>query len=938
MKKNIFLILAFFYACSSQNDIVKHPLDKSISKTFVLENGLKVHLVSDPSFNVSAASVAVEVGSLDNPADRQGLAHFLEHMLFLGTEKFPDVDEYSSYLKNYGGYSNAYTAPDHTNYQFQVLPDGFEGALDRFSQFFISPLFTEEYTEREVNAVNSEHQKNIMNDYRRLYRIPNLFAKEGHPETKFATGNIETLGNTSREELIAFYEKYYSANRMGLALLSTHSIDEMEKLTKEYFSNIKNTNRSKNIYDPNFYERKETFRLVKVEPVKDIRDLTLMFSLPGIRQLYKSKPGRQFGSILGYEGRGSLLSYLKKNGWASTLSAGAGSITNDYASASIRIGLTEEGLSNYKEVLKATFSYIDLMKKNQRPRYIFDQLKSIASLEEVFSNKGEGMWRATDLANEVMMYPMEDAGRINYIFEESNPKDYTNLLSHINPENMLVTIAAKGVSVNKTEHFYQTKYSYSEDDSFYKELKGVMVSDEFYLPEANPFIPKLASVPKRQFKMDVFPELISKEKGHELYFGQDHQFLRPKGVVSFKILLPKNRMSLKHRVYSRLYTACVNESLNEISYPAKEAGLNYNVKEGYEGIYVDIGGYTESSMALLETVFKHLVSFSVSEDQFLAIKDRIVRNYKNFPLSDAHQQTRELAPGIQNNIKYNWDESLSVAEKATLEEIEEYSKSLYEKTFVEAMVYGDFQKEDAKKAINLFEKTTNTKGINREETFELTYLEMKNPEDIQYVNDLLVNNSCFFRQYVIGEDSPETRAKTMVIDKALQQPFYTEMRTNQQLGYIVWSYTRNIKETYYLNFLIQSGVYPADELDKRADNFIAASAVENIEKMEEPIFNQIIESCIEQLEKNPMSISEKATKYKTAIFEYDLNYKRDEETIVALKSLRKEEVLNDLQKAISPKTRKMINLLSFAQNHKNESKKKSSFKNIDDWKALRSYR
>ena len=87
-----------------------------------------------------------------------------------------------------------------------------------------------------------------------------------------------------------------------------------------------------------------------------------------------------------------------------------------------------------------------------------------------------------------------------------------------------------------------------------------------------------------------------------------------------------------------------------------------------------------------------------------------------------------------------------------------------------------------------------------------------------------------------------------------------------------------------------------------------------------------------------MSISEKATKYKAAIFEYDLNYKRDEETIIALKSLKKEEVLNDLQKAISPKTRKMINLLSFAQNHKNESKKKSSFKNIDDWKALRSYR
>ena len=82
MRKILFLIIVFFYACSKPTDIVKQPLDKSKSKSFVLENGLKVHLISDPSFNVSAASVSVEVGSLDNPTERQALAHILEHMLF----------------------------------------------------------------------------------------------------------------------------------------------------------------------------------------------------------------------------------------------------------------------------------------------------------------------------------------------------------------------------------------------------------------------------------------------------------------------------------------------------------------------------------------------------------------------------------------------------------------------------------------------------------------------------------------------------------------------------------------------------------------------------------------------------------------------------------------------------------------------------------------
>ena len=66
------------------------------------------------------------------------------------------------------------------------------------------------------------------------------------------------------------------------------------------------------------------------------------------------------------------------------------------------------------------------------------------------------------------------------------------------------------------------------------------------------------------------------------------------------------------------------------------------------------------------------------------------------------------------------------------------------------------------------------------------------------------------------------------------------MRTNQQLGYIVWSYTRNTEKTYFLNFLIQSGVYPADELNKRADNFIKSSD-QIIANMDNETFNQLIE-------------------------------------------------------------------------------------------------
>ena len=123
--------------------------------------------------------------------------------------------------------------------------------------------------------------------------------------------------------------------------------------------------------------------------------------------MYKTKPGRQFGFVLGYEGKGSLLSYLKQKGWALSLSAGAGSETKDYGNASVRIGLTEEGQQNYKKVIKSTMDYVALMRKEGQQKHVFDELKSMAALDEIYASKGEGMWRATQLANEAMMYPLK---------------------------------------------------------------------------------------------------------------------------------------------------------------------------------------------------------------------------------------------------------------------------------------------------------------------------------------------------------------------------------------------------------------------------------------------------------------------------------------------------------------------------------------------------
>ena len=100
-----------------------------------------------------SASLSVKVGSMDNPTEIQGLAHFLEHMLFRGSKKFPETDLFVDMIKKNNGSFNAYTSGDETNYFFSSSKNSFDEILDVWSRFFIDPLLDKNSQDKEVNAV-----------------------------------------------------------------------------------------------------------------------------------------------------------------------------------------------------------------------------------------------------------------------------------------------------------------------------------------------------------------------------------------------------------------------------------------------------------------------------------------------------------------------------------------------------------------------------------------------------------------------------------------------------------------------------------------------------------------------------------------------------------------------------------------------------------------
>eukprot|EP00611_Tribonema_gayanum_P026910 TRINITY_DN6514_c0_g2_i2.p1 TRINITY_DN6514_c0_g2~~TRINITY_DN6514_c0_g2_i2.p1 ORF type:complete len:403 (-),score=64.92 TRINITY_DN6514_c0_g2_i2:5-1036(-) len=223
--------------------IEKAPADSRDYRFVRLENGLEVMIVSDSEAETAAASVTINVGHLADPAELPGLAHLHEHMLFLGTEAYPEEGEYERFLNRHGGSSNAYTAMEETSYYFDVGSEHLDGALERFSHFFRAPLFTAEALDRELHAVDSEHTMHQAEDNWRMFQLLKSSANPKHPFAKFGSGCLTTLaprpGVDTRALMIDFNRQHYVAPRMKLAVLGRESLDELEALVRGTFGHVR---------------------------------------------------------------------------------------------------------------------------------------------------------------------------------------------------------------------------------------------------------------------------------------------------------------------------------------------------------------------------------------------------------------------------------------------------------------------------------------------------------------------------------------------------------------------------------------------------------------------------------------------------------------------------------------------------------------------------
>lgn len=797
------------------------------------------------------------------------------------------------------------------------------GALDRFAQFFIKPLFLESTLDRELRAVDSENKKNLQSDVWRLSQLQKSLSNPKHPYHHFSTGNLQTLrdgpekrGVKIRDAFIEFYEKHYSANRMKLVVLGREPLDTLQSWVVELFSEVKNQNLPQNRWDDlQPLSKEELLTEVFVKPVMESRSLEISFPFQDEEDLYETQPSRYISHLIGHEGPGSVLAYLKDQGLANDLSSGAHTICPGSAFFEIRIGLTPEGLKKYREVTKTVFQYIGMMKENPPVEWMFQEQKNMGEVDFKFKQKSPAS-RFTSGTSSTMQQPLPREWLLSSYskLRTFDPKAIVNAMQFLREDNFRLMIVSQDYpgDWNEREKWYGTEYKVEKiPTDIQSEIRKALHSSaaqrpaDLHLPHKNEFIPTRLDVEKIDVKeTSKTPKLIRNDDTIRLWWKKDDAFWVPKANLNILFRNPLTYSTPTNYVKTVTFINLVKDALTTYSYDADISGLSYTIGANMLGIDLEVHGYNDKMPVLLEKILTTLRDVEIREDRFDIIKERMMRKWKNWGFQQPYYQIGDFTRMLVNSKAWYTPLYAKELPHITVEDVRAFAPQLLAQMHTEVLAHGNLYKEDVKRIGHLIESTLKPRPLPPSQ-WELRR-NVIIPSGSNFVfNHTLddpenINHAIEYYLHLGNLLDPEIRSRAQLLGQMTDEPAFDQLRTKEQLGYVVWSGARTAATTIGYRVLIQSEREPK-YLETRIDSFLLKfkTALDEMSSEEfEGNKRSLINKRLEKL-KNLESESTRLWGYLNG--EY-YNFYQVDEDVAAIRKLTKKDMQKFFAEYIDPKS------------------------------------
>jgi insulysin len=739
--------------------------------------------------------------------------------------------------------------------------------------------------DRELKAVDSENKKNLQSDTWRLHQLNKALSNPNHPYCHFSTGSFKTLhddpiarGVKIRDEFMKFHSKHYSANRMKLVVLGRESLDTLEEWVEEIFSQVPNKDLPRKRWDDvSVYTDTELLTQTFARPVFQSRSLDLSFLYRDEEEYYESHPSRYLSHLIGHEGPGSILAYIKAKGWANGLAAGGSSLCPGSGIFNISVKLTEDGLKHYQEVTKIIFQYIAMVREQPPQKWVVDEQIRVSEVDFRFRQKMPPS-RTTSALAAVMQKPYDRKMLLSgpAVIRKFDADLLTQAMSYLRPDNFRLSVVSQDFpgGWDQTEKWYGTEYKSERiPEEFLKELREAFKDpsrpEELHFPHKNEFIPNRLEVEKKTVDTPLkTPKIIRNDEGVRTWYKKDDQFWVPKANVNIIFRTPVPNLTSRYTVMSGLYRDLVNDSLVEYAYDADISGLMYEFNSYSTGLAMSVEGYNDKLHVLLEKVLVSLRDLVIREDRFKIMHEKMTRNFHNVEYGQPFHQVGTYSRWLKNEKGFVIDQLKKELEGVTAQDVQQFFPQMLAQCHIEILAHGNLHKEEALQITDLVEKTLKPKRLPPNEQPIRRSLILPPGSNFIYERQLKdpanVNHCIEYMLYLGNPVDKNLRAKILLIAQMTDEPAFNQLRTIEQLGYVVFSGSAMTDTWAGYRILIQSEK-DCRYLEGRIEHFLTTFE-KTLDEMSEDEFEGHKKAVINKRLEKLKNLTEEGNRFWNHIF------------------------------------------------------------------------
>ncbi|WP_434639007.1 pitrilysin [Klebsiella sp. I138] len=926
----VIVVLAALWAPLSQADTGWQPIQETIRKSekdprqyqaIRLDNDMVVLLVSDPQAVKSLSALVVPVGSLQDPVDHQGLAHFLEHMTLMGSKNYPQPDSLAEFLKMHGGSHNASTAPYRTAFYLEVENDALDGAVDRLADAIAAPLLDKKYADRERNAVNAELTMARTRDGMRMAQVSAETINPAHPASHFSGGNLETLsdkpGKPVLDALHTFRDSWYSANLMKAVIYSNKPLPELASIAAKTYGRVPNHNISKPEITVPVVTDAQKGVIIHYVPAMPRKVLRVEFRIDNNSDQFRSKTDELVTYLIGNRSPGTLSDWLQQQGLVEGIRADSDPAVNGNSGVlAISATLTDKGLAHRDDVAAAIFSYLNVLRSQGIDKRYFDELSHVLALDFRYPSINRDMDYVEWLADTMIRVPVEHALDVVNIADRYDPQAIKDRLAMMTPQNARIWYISPQEPHNKTAYFVNAPYQVDKISAqTFSDWQQKASAIDLKLPVLNPYIPDDFTLIKSD-KAYPHPQLIVDEPTLRVVYAPSQFFAsEPKADVSLVLRNPQAMDSARSQVMFALNDYLAGIALDQLSNQAAVGGISFSTGAN-NGLMVNANGYTQRLPQLFTALLDGYFSYTPTEEQLDQAKSWYAQMMDSADKGKAYDQAIMPVQMLSQVPYFQREERRGLLPSISLKDVLAYRDNLKAKGRPELLVIGNLTAEQSTAMARQIQQQLGADG-----------------NEWCRNKDVLINS----KQLAIFEkpgnstdsalaavfappnmDEYSSSAASSLLGQIIQPWFYTQLRTEEQLGYAVFAFPMNVGRQWGMGFLLQSSDKQPAFLWQRFKAFFP-TAEARLRAMSPTEFAQIQQAVISQMIQAPQTLGGEASQLSKDFDRGNMRFDSRDKVVAQIKLLTP-QVLADFfhQTVVDPQGMAILSQISGSQNGKTD--------------------